>query len=89
MKQVLGGTSEPDQPTGEVAIGMVVPEESAGALIGEFSSRRGRITGVDVQSGLFVIRGSLPASEYAALQEVIASATEQRGKVERERPSSD
>jgi translation elongation factor EF-G len=52
--------------------------------MGEFQLRRGCITGMDVQSGNAIIRGSLPASQFQGFQHSIAVATQQRGRVERE-----
>lgn len=85
MKEVASDASESDQPNGEIAIRVVVPEEFCGWSVGEFQSRGGSITGMEVQSGcVVVIRGSLPVSEYPALQDAVRSATQQRGKVERD-----
>jgi hypothetical protein len=84
MARVLSGLSEPDQPDANFAIRFTVPEEFAGMSMGEVQSRRGCITGMDVQSGIAIIRGSLPASEFQAFQDTIAVATHQRGRVERE-----
>ena len=83
MGRVRGDISEPDQPDAESAVRITIPEKFAGASMGEFESRRGCITGMDVQSGTVIIRGSLPASEFPAFQERIAVATQQRGTVER------
>ena len=84
MGRVISNISEPDQPDAEFAIRFTVPEDFAGVSMGEFQSRRGCITGMEVQSGIVIIRGSLPASEFQAFQATIAVATEQRGRVERE-----
>jgi translation elongation factor EF-G len=84
MGRVLGNISEPDQPDAECAIRLTFPEEFAGSSMGEFQSRGGYITGMDVQSGIVILRGSLPAAEFQAFRETIAFVTQQRGSVERE-----
>jgi translation elongation factor EF-G len=83
MGRVLSNISEPDQPDAEFTIRITVPEEFAGASMGELQSRGGSINGIDVQSAIVIIRGSLPASEFQAFQDTIAVATQQRGSVER------
>ena len=50
----------------------------------ELQSRRGSITGLEVESGVIFIRGTLPSSEYDALYTAIAFSTQHRGKVEHE-----
>jgi elongation factor G-like protein len=84
MRQMFGDSSEPDQPNAELVVRIVVPEEFTGYSIGELQSRGGCVADMQVHSGSVVIRGSLPASEYPALQDAISSATQQRGNVERE-----
>lgn len=84
MPQVTNESSGSDEPDSEVSIRMTVPEELAGASMGEFQSRRGSITAMDVRSGVVIIRGAIPASEFRAFQHTIASATQQRGRVDRE-----
>jgi translation elongation factor EF-G len=84
MGRILSEIREPDQPNSELGIRMTVPEEFAGASMGEFQSRGGYITDMDVQSGMVMVRGSLPAGEFQAFRDAIALATQQRGRVERE-----
>lgn len=84
MAPLLSNISEPDQPNAEVAICMTVPEEFAGAVMGELQSRRGYTAEMEVQSGVVVIRGRMPASEFDGFQATIALATQQGGRVERQ-----
>jgi len=50
--------------------------------MGEFQSRGGYIIGMDVQPGIVILLGSLPAAESRAFRETIAVVTHQRGSVE-------
>jgi len=86
VARVLNGVSEPNppQPDTEILIRVIVPEEFAGLSMSELQSRRGSVTGLEVKSGLTLIRGTLPRSEYDALYAAIAFSTQQRGKVEHE-----
>jgi elongation factor G len=84
MAPVLSNISEPDQPNAELAIRMTVPEEFAGAVMGELQSKRGYTTEMDVQWGVVIIRGRMPASEFDGFRATIALATQQRGRVERQ-----
>ncbi|HYL15644.1 MAG TPA: hypothetical protein VEV41_21600 [Terriglobales bacterium] len=85
MSRVLSGTSEPgqpDEPESEFLIYIIVPEEFAGVSMGEVHSRRGSVTGMDVQTGSVLIRASVPKSEYSGLEHAIDEATQHRGRVE-------
>lgn len=84
MARVLSGVSEPNQPEPdpELPIRVIVPEEFAGLAMSELQSRRGCVTGLDVQSGVAFIRGSLPSSEYDAFDTAITVSTQHRGRVE-------
>lgn len=85
MARILDGVSEPrppNEPDPEVAICITVPEEFAGLSMGELQFRRGGVTGMDAQSGVVLIRASLPASEYEGLENAIAAGTQHRGRVE-------
>ncbi len=84
MGRVLSNVSEPDHPDAECAIRLVLPEQYAGSSMSEFQSRGGCITGMDVQSGIVILRGSLPAAEFQAFREIIAVVTQRHGSVERE-----
>ena len=93
MARVPSGVSEPNQPEPEpdpeLLIRVIVPEEFAGLSMGELQSRRGCVTGLDVQSGVVFIRGSLPSSEYAAFHTAITVSTQHRGRVEHELDNTD
>jgi translation elongation factor EF-G len=84
VARMLGEVNEPSQPDPEVPIRVIVPEEFAGLCMSELQSRRGSISALEVQSGVAFIRGSLPSSEYDALDTAIAVSTQHRGKVEHE-----
>ena len=86
MPPVPGAVDEPAEPPSELSIHIIVPEEFAGMSMAELNSRRGLITGVDVQTGTALIRASLPASEYSGLEEAINEGTRHRGRVERASP---
>ena len=82
VPRVLSGIGEPDEPHSELSIHIVVPEEFAGMSMAELNSRRGVITGMDVQTGGILISASLPASEYGGLEKAIHEGTHHRGRVE-------
>jgi translation elongation factor EF-G len=85
MTRVLSGPNEPsqpDDPDAEFGICITVPEEFTGQSIGELNSRGGRVVEMDAQSGIVLIRASLPRSEYYGLQKAIAANTQHRGRVE-------
>ncbi|MDR1495839.1 MAG: elongation factor G [Clostridiales Family XIII bacterium] len=56
-----------------------VPEEYMGDVIGDLSSRRGRIEGSDIQSGAAIIRGFAPLSEMFGYATDLRSKTQGRG----------
>jgi elongation factor G len=56
-----------------------VPEEYMGDVIGDVSSRRGRIEGSDIQSGAAIIRGFVPLSEMFGYATDLRSKTQGRG----------
>ena len=58
---------------------VVVPEEYMGDVIGDINSRRGRIEGMDAQSGAQVIRSFVPLSEMFGYATVLRSRTQGRG----------
>src|SRR3989442_3105396 len=43
-----------------MAVGVVTPEDYAGVIIGDLSSRRGRIEGMETPAGSQGIKGNLP-----------------------------
>jgi elongation factor G len=60
-------------------IEVTVPEEYMGDVIGDVSSRRGRIEGSDIQSGAAIIRGFVPLSEMFGYATDLRSKTQGRG----------
>ena len=56
-----------------------VPEEYMGDVIGDMSSRRGRIEGMDDRTGIKVIRGFVPLSEMFGYATDLRSRTQGRG----------
>jgi elongation factor G len=55
------------------------PEEYLGEIIGDFTSRRGRILGTEQKSGLQVVRGVVPLSEIFGYATELRSHTQGRG----------
>ncbi|MDR3224769.1 MAG: elongation factor G [Clostridiales Family XIII bacterium] len=60
-------------------IEVTVPEEYMGDVIGDVSSRRGRIEGSDMLSGATIIRGFVPLSEMFGYATDLRSKTQGRG----------
>jgi elongation factor G len=60
-------------------IEVTVPEEYMGDVIGDISSRRGRIEGSDMASGAVAIRGFVPLSEMFGYATDLRSKTQGRG----------
>jgi elongation factor G len=60
-------------------IEVTVPEEYMGDVIGDVSSRRGRIEGSDISSGATIIRGFVPLSEMFGYATDLRSKTQGRG----------
>ncbi len=58
---------------------VTVPEEYMGDIIGDISSRRGRIEGSDMHSGAVVVRGMVPLSEMFGYATDLRSKTQGRG----------
>jgi elongation factor G len=57
---------------------IVTPEEYMGDVIGDFSSRRGKIEGMDSRAGAQVIRGHVPLSEMFGYATVMRSISQGR-----------
>ena len=55
------------------------PEEYLGEIIGDFTSRRGRILGTEQKSGLQIVRGVAPLSEIFGYATELRSHTQGRG----------
>ncbi len=58
---------------------VTVPEEYMGDVIGDISSRRGRIEGSDMNSGAVAVRGMVPLSEMFGYATDLRSKTQGRG----------
>ncbi len=58
---------------------VVVPEEYLGDVMGDISSRRGRVTGMDMHAGLHTIDGIVPLSEMFGYATDLRSKTQGRG----------
>ncbi len=58
---------------------VTAPEEYVGDIIGDFTSRRGRILGTELKSGLQIVRGVVPLSEIFGYATELRSHTQGRG----------
>ena len=58
---------------------VTVPEEYMGDIIGDISSRRGRIEGSDIRNGTASVRGFVPLSEMFGYATDLRSKTQGRG----------
>ncbi|HXN56875.1 MAG TPA: elongation factor G [Myxococcales bacterium] len=61
-----------------MATEVVVPEQFMGAVIGDLSSRRGKILGMEPRSGMQVISAHVPLAEMFGYSTSLRSATEGR-----------
>ncbi len=59
-------------------VGLVTPEESVGDVIGDFSARRGKITGIEARSGVQVIAGLVPLAAMFGYATDLRSRTQGR-----------
>lgn len=58
---------------------VTVPENNMGDIIGDISSRRGRIEGSDIKGGAAIVRGFVPLSEMFGYATDLRSKTQGRG----------
>jgi len=58
---------------------VTVPDNYMGDVIGDISSRRGRIEGSDIENGAAIIRGFVPLSEMFGYATDLRSRTQGRG----------
>jgi len=58
---------------------VTVPEEYMGDVMGDINSRRGRIEGMEAQSGAQIIRAMVPLSEMFGYSTTLRSRTQGRG----------
>jgi elongation factor G len=62
-----------------MAVEVTAPEECMGDIIGDFSSRRGKVQGMEVQGHIQVIRAQVPLSEMLEYAPTLKSMTSDRG----------
>lgn len=60
-------------------IEVVVPDEYMGDIIGDISSRRGRIEGTDIKNNVATVRGYVPLAETFQYTTTLRSKTQGRG----------
>ncbi len=58
---------------------VTVPDEYMGDVIGDISSRRGRIEGSDIKNGITIVKGYVPLSEMFGYATDLRSKTQGRG----------
>jgi elongation factor G len=62
-----------------------VPDEFAGAIMGDLNSRRGRIQGMDNKSGKTVVKAEVPMAEMLTYGADLTSMTQGRGSFNMEK----
>jgi elongation factor G len=62
-----------------MSVVITVPDEFAGAVMGDMNSRRGRIAGMDNKAGSTAIRASVPMSEMLTYGTDLTAMTQGRG----------
>jgi elongation factor G len=60
-------------------VSVAAPEEYMGDLMGDLSSRRGRVQGMDTQPGMQVIKAQVPMAEMLEYASTLKSITSDRG----------
>jgi elongation factor G len=65
-------------------ITVTVPEDNLGDVMGDVSSRRGKIQGVDSKGNLQIVRASVPLAELYKYSTQLRSMTQGRGMYENE-----
>ncbi len=58
---------------------VVVGEEYMGDVLGDITSRRGRIEGIEARSGAQIVRGAVPLAEMFGYATDLRSRTQGRG----------
>ena len=58
---------------------ITIPDEFAGAIMGDLNSRRGRIQGMDNKAGKTVIKAEVPMAEMLSYGTDLTSMTQGRG----------
>jgi len=62
-----------------MSVEITVPDEFAGAIMGDLNSRRGRIQGMDNKGGSTVVKASVPMSEMLTYGTDLTAMTQGRG----------
>lgn len=63
-----------------MAVEVIIPEEYMGDVIGDLNSRRGRVEGMEMQSGAQVVNAFVPLSEMFGYATDLRSNTQGRGQ---------
>ena len=58
---------------------ITIPDEFAGAIMGDLNSRRGRIQGMDNKAGNTVVKAEVPMAEMLSYGNELTSMTQGRG----------
>jgi elongation factor G len=58
---------------------ILAPQEYAGALTGDLTSRRGRLQGMDIKRDMQIIKAQVPMAEMVTYSPVLTSVTGGRG----------
>jgi elongation factor G len=62
-----------------MSVEITVPDEFAGAIMGDLNSRRGRIQGMDNKAGNTVVKASVPMAEMLTYGTDLTAMTQGRG----------
>jgi elongation factor G len=62
-----------------MGVEITVPDEFAGAIMGDLNSRRGRIQGMDNKGGNTIVKSEVPMSEMLTYGADLTSMTQGRG----------
>jgi elongation factor G len=62
-----------------MSVRVIVPEESMGDVISDFTSRRGRVMGMDTEHGRSVVTATVPLAEMLRYSNDLRSMTAGRG----------
>jgi elongation factor G len=66
-----------------------VPEENSGDIMGDLNSRRGRIQGMDIKTGMQVVHAEVPLAEMLNYAPTLTSVTGGRGSFHMEKSHYD
>ncbi len=62
-----------------MAVGITIPDEFAGSIMGDLNSRRGRIQGMDNKGGNTIVKAEVPMSEMLTYGVDLTAMTQGRG----------